>query len=457
MRSRSLGFLLSFIIGLFLVSGSVLAEDQTAPAVKQDTDSLQQRLLRLEAKVADQERTINEQKKTACALNENLETINSRLKTRLEEEGPCWYKQMAVDAAITSVLQGSGNTREGGDRTDGSLRMQLGFTSTAVENGTIRLEFRQGENADGLMNKVNTFTGINDSTYGEDGDDIIYEAWYEQRSFGDKLRTTIGKLDFTNYFDSNEVAHCECTQFLASGFVWNPAIEFAGSSLGAIMNYAMDESLYLRLGAMGTDDTWQNALSRPFAIAEVGFSPKTSYPGNYRVFTWLNAGRHDKWDNWQVRTAADSTDTPEADDAADKTAEADATGQGWGAGFSLDQQVSESISLFARAGYQAEDYYPFDVFWSAGGQIAGKGWNRPDDAAGIAYGMALLGDEYKSYETSRGNDFTNKDEGHLEIYYRIQVNKNVSVSPDFQILFHPLGDSREDTVYVGAVRGFAEF
>lgn len=438
-RKSSSGIrVLLLVIGLVVSTcGTLLAQSGTVSS--DEIRSLKQKLLDLEQKAAVQERTIEEQKKAACEIVEKVDVINRRLGLRLPEEGPCWYESVTIDAALLAVGQGSSGRREAGDNTDGNLRVQLGFTSTAIKNGIIRLDFWQGEGegeGEGLLTEIGSFTGINDTTYTTDGQEMIYEAWYQHKFLEEKLSATVGKIDFTNYFDANAIAGCECSQFLASGFVWNPAIEWVADSLGAVIDIAPRENLYFRAGAIGTNN-WEDILSRPFAIAEVGLSGEWPHPGNYRVYSWLNASPHDKW--------------------ADLTAGISSEDRGWGAGFSFDQHVTEDIGLFARVGYQAEDYYSYDLFWSFGGHILGNRWNRPDDALGIAYGAANLSDEYKTYEAAQGNDFINKDEKHIEVYYRFQVNEKLSISPDFQVLFNPLGDDREDEVYLAAVRGYVAF
>ena len=413
--------------------GTLLAQNDAVS--NEEIRSLRERLRKLEERTAVQEKTLEEQKKAACEVLEKVDVVNKRLEIRTPEEGPCWYQTISLDAAVIGVVQGSSGRREAGDKTDGNLRVQMGLTSKATKNGVARLEFWQGE-GEGLTTEIASFTGINDTVYPDDGEDIIYEAWYQHKFLDDKLSLTAGKIDFTNYFDANDIAGCECTQFLAGGFVWNPAIEWADNALGMVADIALSENLYFRAGAIGTNN-WEDVLSHPFAIAEIGLSGEWPHPGNYRVYSWLNASRHDKWE--------------------DQTAGVTSGDTAWGAGFSFDQYITEDIGLFARVGYQADDYYSYDLFWSFGGNITGKRWNRPDDALGIAYGVANLSDEYKTFETGQGNDFITEDEKHIEVYYRLQVNERFSISPDFQVLFNPLGDDREDEVYLAAVRGYLEF
>ncbi|KAF3885956.1 MULTISPECIES: iron uptake porin [Nostocales] len=88
--------------------------------------------------------------------------------------------------------------------------------------------------------------------------------------------------------------------------------------------------------------------------------------------------------------------------------------------------------------------------WMAGlhfSDLFGKGNN-----AGIIFGQPL-------YRTSADGDARLADAGvdravpyHLEAYYRLKVNNNISITPGAFVLFNPEGDSRNDTTTVGVLR-----
>ena len=44
------------------------------------------------------------------------------------------------------------------------------------------------------------------------------------------------------------------------------------------------------------------------------------------------------------------------------------------------------------------------------------------------------------------------DETHLELYYRYQVDKHLSISPDFQMVNNPGGDDAAGPVFIGGLR-----
>ncbi|GAB1542679.1 hypothetical protein NUACC21_53530 [Scytonema sp. NUACC21] len=72
--------------------------------------------------------------------------------------------------------------------------------------------------------------------------------------------------------------------------------------------------------------------------------------------------------------------------------------------------------------------------------------------AGILFGQPL-------YRTSADGDARLANPGvdravpyHLEAYYRLKVNDNISITPGAFVLFNPEGDSRNDTTAVGVLR-----
>ncbi len=83
--------------------------------------------------------------------------------------------------------------------------------------------------------------------------------------------------------------------------------------------------------------------------------------------------------------------------------------------------------------------------------MSGRFWERDNDVAGVAYGQAILSDDY---EDTLGNP---EDEGHFEAYYRITVNDHLAITPDIQVISNALGDGDSDTILVGGVRGQLTF
>ena len=81
---------------------------------------------------------------------------------------------------------------------------------------------------------------------------------------------------------------------------------------------------------------------------------------------------------------------------------------------------------------------------------------REDDVLAFAIGQVFPSEEYKD----AGNP--GKGEGHIEAYYKLQVNKCLAISPDIQLIWNPngVGKSSEgdnDTIFVYGMRAYLEF
>ena len=77
-------------------------------------------------------------------------------------------------------------------------------------------------------------------------------------------------LDPVVYFDENEVANNETSQFLNGGFVNNTCVEFPGYSLGAVIKVQPLSWLSIKGGLFEGDSDWNDIERDPFWIAQLG-------------------------------------------------------------------------------------------------------------------------------------------------------------------------------------------
>ena len=252
----------------------------------------------------------------------------------------------------------------------------------------------------------------------------------------EKLTFTFGKIDLTNYFDANEVANDETTQFLSTGFVNTLAVEFPDNGPGARVTLSPTELVDISFGWMAVDQdngdsSWNDMGRGSFAIGEVDLKPVLAeLQGNYRFYAWYMNADHQEWDG--------------SDD--------DQTGSGFG--LSLDQQlIPDALTIFARAAWQNEDIYEIEAHYSAGLQLTGKFWNRADDVVGLAYGFAKISNEYEDASARNIDD----DEQHLELYYRLVFNDHFALTADYQWINNPAGNSDADNASVFGLRSQIDF
>ena len=139
--------------------------------------------------------------------------------------------------------------------------------------------------------------------------------------------------------------------------------------------------------------------------------------GNYRIYGWGAPYKH-------IKTNAKGRE------------------EGWGVGLSLDQQVTQCLGLFGRLGYGNKEAYDVNWFWSVGADLKGLLPSRDEDHLGVGI-AGLTGDVQPDDGT----------ELHAEAYYRIFLTDNFAISPDFQYVVNPRGNSDNGGIFVGMLRG----
>jgi len=444
-----------FLIGICFVANVCFAEEVS---IKDEIIQLKARLAVLEQKLANQEKCMDEQKQFVLDQNKKISEYESKLSkfdTDLHRETGkpiSLVEGLDISADATMIVQGTNNANNAADdanrkisRTDASYSTDITIGKEFKDFGGkafLHLENGQGN---GLEDDLTLYSNVNRDV-DDDANVRVTEAWYEQGLFKDRAVVTFGKLDPTVYFDNNEVANDETTQFLGRIFRNSPTIEFPDNTAGARFAYIPTEWIELDYGLFnGNSEHWDRMFDNLFNVGQVTFKTKLfNLPGNYRFYGWNNNMYHTKW--------LDDTKTKE---------------NAYGFGLSFDQKANDIVTLFTRYGWQNPEVYnpgitatgdlnySLEQSWSAGFQFEGKPWGRENDIVAFAIGQIFPSDDYKEATGRLG-----KTEGHLEAYYKIYFNKHLSISPDFQYIWNPFGkDIADDTdgVFVGGMRTQADF
>jgi high affinity Mn2+ porin len=237
-------------------------------------------------------------------------------------------------------------------------------------------------------------------------------------------------------------------QFLSTGFVNQLAVAFPDDNgIGVRLTLSPIELLDISVGVAEADADWEDIFGDGFGILEVAVRPTIGeLQGNYRLYAWVNSTDYHDVDDWDRVTQALK---PGRDP--------DETGSGFGVSF--DQQVTPWLTLFARGAIQDDDIYELEASWSAGFALSGSIYGRDDDVIGVAYGEAIVNEDYRALDDSGAfvdyDDF--EDEGHLELYYSFKVNDNLTLSPDIQVIWDAAGDDDADTVTIFGARAQLDF
>jgi len=141
-----------------------------------------------------------------------------------------------------------------------------------------------------------------------------------------------------------------------------------------------------------------------------------------------------------------------------------------GVSLNLEQQITEQLGLFARAGWADGNIEPFeftdvDRTVAAGLSLQGARWHRADDTVGLAAIVNGISAARERYLNAGGLGILVGDgklpnpgsERIMETYYSLAVLRYAHLSFDYQWIDHPAYNRDRGPVSVFAVRVHAQF
>jgi len=325
------------------------------------------------------------------------ESVAEKIEAALEEEKT---KGVIVGASGTGVLQQIIDSKNSRDTSFGEGSLDLIFVSRPIAYTSffVDLEAIGGNGPDQTVRSNAGLNGDAGSLQDTDGVDrvSVREVWLGGDYFNEHVKAVAGKIDLTNYFDTNVVANDETSKFLSTAFVNNPTLQQPRNGPGALAFYDTKKSWRLGAGIQNPSDSGFAVADHPYFIAEADYSTHffRGYEGNYRVWGRLNGSRAD--DNK-------------------------------GFGISIDQVLFPTFTAFARYGLNQPQGAINKYAWSAGFEKRKLLASRPLDALGLAFGQ------------QEGTSV--KIDALSEIYYRFFLTDHLSISPHLQWL---LRSSRAD-------------
>lgn len=261
----------------------------------------------------------------------------------------------------------------------------------------------------------------NAAPYGEN-DPVIGELWIQQK-FNNVFGFRVGKIFPITAYDFFPFKNFR-TDFVDFNHVTNATIPLPGNGLGAFAVYRPQPRIMLRLGVHDANadveksgfDTYDGEL---FTIFEVGFDtglvprePGRPPHGHVHVSLWNQDEREDAG----------------IDD-------------GWGIGVSAVQRFGR-FTPFVRYGYA-------DV--NAGGPTPAKHMANVgvvvDGILGQANDRIGVG-----YTWSDPADRMLDNQSMIDAYYRVQLTPEIQIGPTLEVIFDPVRNPGEDTVFVWGVR-----
>jgi len=298
-----------------------------------------------------------------------------------------------------------------------------------------------------------------------------------------RLVLTAGKFFILDVFDTNKYANNAKTDFLNWSVINNGAFDFASDAWST--TYGASAEWYqgiftLRGGIFDTSASPADALSptgyeldSTFHQFELIGEIESRYalwgqPGKIKVAGWLIRGNMGTFED-AINLAA-QPGGGYFGDVTDALVALRHYQSRPGAYLNLEQQVTETVGLFARASWADGNVEPWDntdidESVAAGLSFNGKPWGRPDDTIGVAGVVNGLAPAHIAYFNDGGMGIVIGDgqlphyatEDIFEAYYSYAITSATKVSFDYQFIANPAYNTDRGPVNVFAGRFHTEF
>ena len=306
---------------------------------------------------------------------------------------------------------------------------------------------------------------------------------FAQSYTANRLVLWVGKFAIVDIFDTNKYANNPKTDFMNWTLINAGTFDYAGDAWGYTYGAAAEwyQGIFaFRAGVFDLSATPAGgALNAPAYGLDPTFSQQQyvaeieerhalwGQPGKVKVTAFLSHGRAG---DFQGAVALSQPGQPFAGEPSTALASLRTYRDRTGVSLNIEQQVSETIGVFARAGWADGDIEPWDFTdvdrtVSGGVSINGKNWGRPDDTIGIAGVINGLAPAHQAYFAAGGMGILIGDgalpnyatEDILEAYYSYAISCAMKVSVDYQFIANPAYNADRGPANVFAGRFHATF
>ncbi|MDR3274926.1 MAG: carbohydrate porin [Endomicrobium sp.] len=329
-----------------------------------------------------------------------------------------------------------------------SYSLDLSITKEFENNGRITARFKGGAGK-GIARELITYATVNadaDETITPEGyvHTKLTQLFYQQSFLDNKFTINFGKLSLGSYFAKNQYAGGGTSQFITKSFAADELIEKTGQAIAIRLNYAVTDKLDVDYAYFATRLNHFDA--KGINILQATYKPCEK--GNCRVYVWTSNN-----DRYSFKDLKDKSGT-------------------YGAGLSADQEINEKIGAFGRFGYKnpsdgissvaisSTNYenikQTVSLSWSIGVQLKDFCSVRTNDVIGFALGRMYGSDECRKC----ANNYKNKAETQLELYYKLVLNEYIAVTPAVQYFVNPLGgngNTNGDNIIIYGIRTRFDF
>ena len=293
-----------------------------------------------------------------------------------------------------------------------------------------------------------------------------------------RLVLTVGRFAIVDIFDTNKYANNPKTDFLNWTLINTGTFDYAGDGWGYTYGAAAEwyqGRFTVRGGIFDLSATPAGGISERGGVLDPTFNQFQvvgeieerhelwGQPGKIKVMGFVSHGKAALFSD--AIALAQATGTP-ADTALVRNNFTNRTG----VSFNFEQQITETLGVFARAGWADGNIEPWDFTdvdrtFSGGVSINGNNWGRPDDTIGIGGVVNGIAGVHRNYFNAGGLGILIGDgqlpnpgvEGIFEAYYSYALTASTKVSVDYQFIGNPAYNTDRGPANVFAGRIHSQF
>jgi len=255
----------------------------------------------------------------------------------------------------------------------------------------------------------------------------LTNLYWSQRLLGNRLGFVAGVVDSTDYVDVYGLVN-PWTDFSNLAFSTDPTIPAPDQGLGAALRVMAIENFYILGGiadANGDPTDPGDSINSFFSVAE--------------FFTHIEVGWIASWERrytdnihltaWHV----------------DEREEAQVP-SGWGVAFSFSRLFADKWEPFVRAGYAHDG----GALWERSISV-GLGYHTRKESDVLGIGINWSRPSSETFGPGLDDQYT------VEIFYRFQVLKILTITPDVQVVFNPALNPDKDVIAIFGLRARISF
>ena len=283
-----------------------------------------------------------------------------------------------------------------------------------------------------------------------------------------RLTVQAGKFAVLDIFDGNAYAKDTRKDFM-NWSMWAPgAFDYSADKVGltygatAELNqkqWALRAGYFLMPSVSNSNSFDSKVFERGTYVLELETRYSLfSQPGKLRTIAWLNSAFSGSY--------RETLDNPalNLDIAQTRTGRIK-----YGYVVSLEQALTDEIGLFGRWSWndgktEIMAFTDIDASLSLGLSIKGTKWGRPDDVIGIGGAINALSRDHRDFIAAGGlgvligdGALNYRRERILETYYAYALNKQLTLTADYQLITNPAYNADRGPVHVFSGRFHGEF